>query len=249
MLKALDANPGRYDLSTMASISTSGLTMTREVKLGLLRHMPQLTISDILGASEASGFGFAVATADHVQPTGLFDAGDQTVLVDADSGKLLPRDLPAEGFLARSGAMAAGYYNDAAKTAETYRTIEGVRYAVPGDFARWIPPNQFTLIGRGNLSINTGGEKVFPEEVEEALKAQPGIEDALVVGRPDDIWGKIVVAIVRPSKVFDEAEVRMGLAKTLSAYKHPKRFICVDRVPRHESGKADYRRAIELAED
>jgi len=248
MLKALDANPGGYDLSSMASISTSGLTMTREIKQALLRHMPQIRISDILGASEASGFGFAVATADHLQPTGVFDAGRETVLVDADTGRLLPKDQPVEGFLARSGAMATGYYGDEAKTAETYRMIDGVRYAVPGDFARWIPPNQFTLIGRGNLSINTGGEKVFPEEVEEALKAQPGIEDALVVGRPDEVWGKIVVAIIRSAGPFNEAEIRAGLAKTLSSYKHPKKFVNVEVVPRHESGKADYRRARALAE-
>lgn len=243
MLKALDDNPGRYSLTSMRVISSAGLTWTVEVKQGLLRHMPQLVLADILGASEASGFGYAIARAGDVQPTGLFDSGPTTFLVDADTGKILPKDQPVEGFLARSGAMAAGYYGDEEKTAATYRMIDGVRYAVPGDFARWVPPNRFMLIGRGNLSINTGGEKVFPEEVEEALKLQPAIDDALVVGQPDEKWGKIVVALVKSSQGFDEAEIRRALAVTLSAYKHPKRFVVVDEIPRHESGKADYRTA------
>lgn len=247
MLKALDDHAGGYDLSSLKVITSAGLTWTKEVKEGLLRHLPQLVLADILGASEASGFGFAIATQGRVQPTGLFDAAPTTVLVDPDTGKILPKDQPVEGFLARTGAMAAGYYRDAAKTAATYRMIDGARHAVPGDFARWLPPNQFMLIGRGNLSINTGGEKVFPEEVEEALKLQPGIEDALVVGQADETWGKIVVAIVRAPAGLDEPQIRAGLSKTLSAYKHPKRFILVDEIPRHESGKADYRRATALA--
>ncbi len=247
MLKALDDNPGAYDLSSMKAISSAGLTWTKDVKAGLLRHLPQVILVDILGASEASGLGYAVARAGHVAETGIFDAAPLTVLIDADSGAVQPKDRPAEGFIARSGAMAAGYFGDPAKTAETYRMIDGVRYAVPGDFARWIPPNQFMLIGRGNLSINTGGEKVFPEEVEEALKLQPGVMDALVVGQPDDKWGKVVVAIVQAGDGFDEAAVRQGLSTTLSSYKHPKRFILVDDVPRHESGKADYRAANALA--
>lgn len=246
MLKALDDKPGTYDLSSMRVISSAGLTWTAEVKEGLLAHMPQLVVADILGASEASGFGFAIARAGQVQATGIFDAAPTTVLLDADTGAVLPKDQPVEGFLARSGAMAAGYYGDEVKTAATYRMIDGVRYAVPGDFARWIPPGKFMLIGRGNLSINTGGEKVFPEEVEEALKLLPGIEDALVIGEPDEKWGKRIVALVRASATFDEGEVRSALGQTLSAYKHPKRFVLVASVPRHESGKADYRTAAAM---
>ncbi|AZS20037.1 MULTISPECIES: acyl-CoA synthetase [unclassified Caulobacter] len=247
MLKALDDAPGAYDLSSMRAISSAGLTWSKEVKEGLLRHMPNIALVDILGASEASGLGYSVAKAGKIPETGVFDAAPLTVLIDPDTGAIMPKDRPSEGFIARSGAMANGYFGDPEKTAATYRVIDGVRYAVPGDFARWMPPNQFTLIGRGNLSINTGGEKVFPEEVEEALKLQPGVADVLVVGQPDDKWGKIVVAILKADGVFDEARVRAGLAQTLSAYKHPKRFVLVDTVPRHESGKADYRTAIALA--
>jgi acyl-CoA synthetase (AMP-forming)/AMP-acid ligase II len=246
MLRALDAAPGRYDTSSVKVITSSGLTWSRDVKQGLLRHMPEARLVDILGASEASGLGYSIASAGNVPPTGLFDAGPATVLVDTDTGELLPRDAACEGFLARSGAMATGYYRDPKKTAETYRTIAGARYAVPGDLARWNPPNQFTLIGRGNLAINSGGEKIFPEEVEEALKSQPGVEDALVVGQPDDRWGRIVVALVRVNGDFDERTVLVGMGRSLSNYKLPKRMIQVDDVPRHESGKPDYRRAQAL---
>jgi 3-oxocholest-4-en-26-oate---CoA ligase len=169
------------------------------------------------------------------------------VLVDPDTGKLLPKDREVEGLLARNGAMATGYFGDPEATAKTYVMIDGDRYVVPGDVARWIPPNKFMLLGRGNLSINTGGEKVFPEEVEEALKAQPGIGDAIVVGVPDEKWGKSIVALVKAEGSFDEARVRGGLSKTLSSYKHPKRFVLVDDVPRHASGKCDYRTAAALA--
>jgi fatty-acyl-CoA synthase len=246
MLRALDAAPGRYDLSSMKVISSAGLLWSEEVKRGLLRHMPQALMADIVGASEASGLGYSVAKTDHVPATGLFDAGKWTEIIDPDTGEILPKAPPSEGLLARSGAMALGYYGDEKKTAETYRFIDGVRYAVPGDLARWVSPTQFELIGRGNLCINSGGEKVYPEEVEEALKAQPGIEDALVVGRPDERFGKVVVAIVRATDAFDEATVLAGLAKTLAAYKLPKAFVRVEEVPRHESGKADYRTAQSL---
>jgi len=246
MLRALDTAPGRYDASSVRIITSSGLTWSREVKEGLLRHLPDARMVDVLGASEASGFGYAIASAGHVPPTGLFEAGRSTVLVDTDTGQVLPRDRPGEGFLARTGAMASEYYRDPGKTAETYRFIDGVRYAVPGDLARWIPPGQFVLIGRGNLAINTGGEKVFPEEVEEALKLEPGVEDALVVGQPDERWGRIVVALVRVGDGFDEARTLAGMGRSLSAYKLPKRMFRVAEVPRHESGKPDYRRAQAL---
>jgi len=247
MLKALEAAPGAYDLSSLKVISSAGLTWSKEVKEGLLRQLPDVALVDILGASEASGLGYSVAKVGHVPETGVFDAAALTVLIDPDTGAVMSKSHPSEGFIARSGPMALGYFGDPEKTAATYRMVDGVRYAVPGDFARWMPPNQFTLIGRGNLSINTGGEKVFPEEVEEALKLQPGVGDVLVVGQPDETWGKVVVAILQPDGVFDEAVVRAGLAQTLSSYKHPKRFILVDTVPRHESGKADYRTATALA--
>ena len=242
MLRALEAAPGRYDLSDLKVISSAGLIWSHEVKSGLLAHLPQVALIDILGASEASGFGYAVARAGQVPPTGVFQRAAKTVLIDPDTGEVLPPG-PGEGLLARSEPFAVGYFGDPKKTAETYRTIEGVRYAVPGDFARIDEAGNLVLIGRGNLSINTGGEKVFPEEVEEALKLQPGVEDAIVVGEPHPVWGKSIVAIVKSAPAFDEAQVRAGLGKSLASYKHPRRYLQVEAVPRHESGKADYRKA------
>ncbi len=245
MLRALDEAPGRYDLSCLKVISSAGLIWSHEVKSGLLAHLPQAALIDILGASEASGFGYAVARAGQVPPTGAFQPAPKTVLIDPDTGEVLPPG-PGEGLLARSEPFAVGYYRDPQKTAETYRTIDGVRYAVPGDFARIDEAGDLVLIGRGNLSINTGGEKVFPEEVEEALKLQPGIEDAIVVGEPHPTWGRSIVAVIQSTPAFDEAQVREGLGKSLAPYKHPRRYLRVDTVPRHESGKSDYRAAQDL---
>jgi fatty-acyl-CoA synthase len=249
LAEALDRNPGRYDVSSIKVITSSGLTWSEAVKRRLLEHMPNALMVDILGASEASGFGYSIARKDHIPPTGLFDAGAKTVLVDVVTGLPLPKDQPAEGFLARTGAMATGYYQDPAKTAETYRLIDGVRHAVPGDLARWAPPNQFTLVGRDNLTINTGGEKVFPEEVEEALKLEPGVEDALVIGIPDEQWGKVVAVLIKAGPTFDQPRIWRDLSKTLSRYKLPKYYLTVEDVPRHESGKADYRRAEAMVSD
>jgi 3-oxocholest-4-en-26-oate---CoA ligase len=246
MLSALDRAPGRYDLSSMRVITSAGLTWSADVKAGLLRHMPQAIALDILGASEGSGLGFSVGRAGSIPETGVFEAGRQTVLIDPDTLAILPKDKEVEGLVGRNGAMATGYYRDPDATAKTYVTIQGDRYVVPGDVARWLPPDRFMLLGRGNMSINTGGEKVFPEEVEEALKQQPGVVDALVVGAPDERWGKMIVAIVATTDRFDEATIRSGLGATLSPYKHPKRFVIVEAVPRHESGKPDYRRAAAL---
>jgi 3-oxocholest-4-en-26-oate---CoA ligase len=247
MLAALDRAPDRYDVSTMRIVTSAGLTWSADVKAGLLRHMPQALAVDVLGASEGSGLGYSIARAGSIPETGVFEAGRDTVLIDPDTGAILPRDREVEGLLGRSGAMATGYYRDPAATAKTYMMIDGERHVVPGDVARWIPPNRFMLLGRGNMSINSGGEKIFPEEVEEALKHQPGVADALVVGVPDDRWGKMIVAIVEATDGFDEARIRTGLGATLSSYKHPKRFVIADAVPRHESGKPDYRRAAALA--
>jgi fatty-acyl-CoA synthase len=247
MLKALEAEPDRFDVSSLKVISSAGLIWSAEVKAGLLKHLPQATLVDILGASEASGFGYAVARAgEPIMATGVFTPAAKTVLVDPDTDQVFKPGRPAEGLLARSEPIAAGYYKDEKKTAETYRILDGIRYAVPGDFARFDSDGRLVLIGRGNLSINTGGEKVFPEEVEEALKLQPGIEDALVVGEPDPVWGKSIVAIIKSTQDFDEAAVRHGLLKTLAAYKLPRRYLHVEEVPRHESGKSDYRKAQAL---
>ena len=161
---------------------------------------------------------------------------------------MLADDEVGEGMLARRPPFASGYHGDPDKTATTFREIDGISYAIPGDMAARGPDGRLRLIGRGNMCINTGGEKVFPEEVEEALKIQPGIEDAIVVGVEDDTWGKAVAALVSVDKSYDEATVRDGLKKKLAQYKLPKRIIVVSEMPRHASGKSNYRVALKMAE-
>jgi len=247
MAQALARNPGRWDLSSMRVISSAGLMWSREIKQALVDAIPQVTLVDILGASEASGFGYAITTATKETPTGMFEPGPKTVIIDVATDRVLARDDTGEGWLARSAPFALGYHGDPAKTAATYRTIDGTLYAIPGDMAAREPDGRIRLVGRGSQVINTGGEKVFTEEVEEAMKRAPGVEDAIIVGVPDPTWGKAVVALVAVSAAYDETATRAGLLKTLAPYKLPKRIIVLDELPRHASGKSDYRRALEIA--
>ena len=248
MVRALDANPGRWDLSAMRVISSAGLMWSAEVKAGLIAALPQVALVDILGASEASGFGYAVTTATSATPTGYFDPTPSTVIIEVDTDRVLADGEAGEGWLARRPPFALGYHGDEAKTAAVFRDIGGTVYAIPGDMGARGADGRIHLIGRGNMCINTGGEKVFPEEVEEALKLQPGIEDAIVLGIPDATWGKAVVALIEVRDGYDEAVVRTGLRETLAAYKCPKHLWVVDAVPRHASGKGDYRVAAGVVE-
>jgi fatty-acyl-CoA synthase len=247
MLAALERAPGGFDLSSLKVVSSSGLMWSAEVKAGLLKHLPDLTLVDILGSSEASGLGYAITTRDRATPTGLFEPGPGMTLIDPDTDRVLADGEEGEGLLARSGYMASGYFRDPDKTAEVFRTIDGVRYAIPGDMARRERSGLIQLVGRGNLCINTGGEKVFPEEVEEALKRHPTVEDALVIGLPDPTWGKAVAALIQSREGFDPKAVVRDLAANLAAYKIPKHLFTVAQIPRHESGKSDYRRAQVMA--
>ena len=247
MAQSLARHPGRWDLSSMRVISSAGLMWSREVKHALVEAIPQVTLVDILGASEASGFGYAVTTATSETPTGFFEAGKQTVIIDVETDRVLATDDIGEGWLARGEPFALGYHGDPDKTAATYRTIAGKRYAIPGDMAAREPDGRIRLVGRGSQVINTGGEKVFTEEVEEAMKRAPGVEDAIVIGVPDATWGKAIVALVTVSAGYDEQAVRTAMLGSLAPYKLPKRIIVRDELPRHASGKSDYRQALEIA--
>jgi len=247
MVAALRGNPGRWDLSALRVISSAGLMWSKEAKSALVEAIPQVTLIDILGASEASGFGYAITTADHATPTGFFEPGRATVIIDVETDRVLADDEVGEGWLARRPPFAAGYYGDPAKTAATFRTIGDGTYAIPGDMAAREADGRLRLIGRGNMVINTGGEKVFAEEVEESLKRAPGVEDAIVVGVPDPAWGRIIVALVTSAGDFDEPAARAAMLAELAAYKLPKRIVLLDELPRHPSGKGDYRAAAALA--
>ena len=247
MLDALKANPGRWDLSTLKLISSAGLMWSKEVKSGLIDELPDITLMDILGASEASNFAYAFSNAASSTPTGLFEPSPKAVLVAPDLSRILPSDDPGPGLLGRRPPFSSGYFGDPDKTASVFREISGEYIAIPGDMAERIEGGRFRLIGRDSMVINTGGEKVFVEEVEEALKRAPGIKDTMVVGIPDPKWGKAVAALVKTSPDFNEADVKTSLLKDLAAYKLPRKYIFVDELPRHASGKGDYRSAAEIA--
>ncbi|WP_439567429.1 AMP-binding protein [Sphingopyxis sp.] len=247
MADMLLANPGRWDLSTLRLISSAGLMWSEHVKGALLQTLPQLTLLDILGASEASGFGYAITNKDRATPTGLFEPGPQTVIIDQDSGRVLGYREVGQGWLARRPPFGAGYHGDPEKTASVYRTIDGTAYAIPGDMAERLPDGRLRLLGRGSMCINTGGEKVFVEEVEEALKRIDGITDAMVFGLPDPKWGAIVTALVEAGDVPDDQALRAALSHDLAAYKQPRTIIRVAAMPRHASGKSDYRSGMDIA--
>lgn len=246
MMRALEAHAGRWNLSALRVISSAGLMWSEEVRTALVRLLPHVTLVDILGASEASGFGYAITTRESQPATGVFASGRETVLIGVDDDRVLEPTEVGTGWLARRAPFAQGYHGDEAKTAATYRMIGGTRYAIPGDLAARDERGLIRLIGRDNLCINTGGEKVFVEEVEEALKRVPGIEDALVVGVADAVWGSAVAALLCVGPGFRESLVRAELQGALAAYKIPKYLLPTQELPRHASGKGDYRRAHTL---
>jgi fatty-acyl-CoA synthase len=247
MADTLLAHPGRWDLSALRLISSAGLMWSEQVKAALLDALPQLTLLDILGASEASGFGYAITNKDRATPTGLFEPGPQTVIVDQDGTRVLADGEVGSGWLARRPPFGAGYHGDPEKTASVYRIIDGQPYAVPGDMAERLPDGRLRLLGRGSMCINTGGEKVFVEEVEEALKRIDGVADAMVFGLPDPKWGSAVTALIEAGDAPDDAALRAALSADLAAYKQPRTIIRVAVLPRHASGKSDYRSGIDIA--
>lgn len=250
ILDELNANPGRYDVSSVLSIVSSGVMWSVEVKRGLLAHMPQAVLNDGFSSSEAIGMGASVMTKEGEVQTAKFMLSDRCRVFDEDDQPVLPGS-GKQGIVALGPPNPIGYYKDPEKTARTFRTIDGVRYSIPGDWCLVEPDGTLTLLGRGNACINTAGEKVFPEEVEEVLKTHPAIEDALVVGVKDDKWGQAVTGVVtlRPGADLDEDEIRQHVRQSLAGYKTPKRLIIADRSLRASNGKADYPAARAIAED
>jgi acyl-CoA synthetase (AMP-forming)/AMP-acid ligase II len=244
MLRALDEAGGRYDVSCVLSIVSSGIMWSMEVKQGLLRHMPQVALLDSFGSSEAVGFGLSVMTAEGSVETAKFQIGDN-VKVFTPEGREIQPGSGEVGLIARGDPLPEGYYKDQAKTDSTFKTFGGVRYSIPGDFCTVEADGTITLLGRGSGCINTAGEKVFPEEVEEVLKLHPDIEDALVVGVPDEKWGQSVTGVIelRSGAAFDEVAFREHVRKHLAGYKTPKRLFAVPRMFRAPNGKSDYKSA------
>lgn len=249
MLKVLDENPGKYDVSSVVAITSSGVMWSQEVKQGLLRHMPQAAMQDSFGASEAIGFGSSTTTAEGTTQTSKFTIGPRCKVFTEDDREVVPGS-GEPGFIARGGAVPLGYYKDPEKTAKTFKTINGERYAVPGDWCTVEEDGTITLLGRGSNCINTAGEKVYPEEVEEALKEHDKVTDALVVGVPDEKWGQAVTAVVSVSGETSEAELRDFVRSRLAHYKAPKAILFKPDLGRAPNGKADYKsiKAFALSE-
>ncbi len=250
LLDELDAQrDGRtYDLSSLTVILSGGAPLSANLKEEFLAHLPTVMIVDGLGSSEAGGQVSQVSVGGGAT-TGRFEITPGNVVLSADLDRVLEAGDPEIGWLAKSGRLALGYLGDAAKTARTYPVVDGVRYAIPGDRARHVETNIVELHGRDSVTINSGGEKIFAEEVEAALKAHPGVYDCIVAGRPSERWGSEVVAIVRlRDGVAPDDEGLLAVAAThIARYKLPKVIRYVDEIVRSPSGKADYRWAREMA--
>ncbi|MEV6325672.1 acyl-CoA synthetase [Nocardia sp. NPDC051787] len=251
MLDALiEGNPETgqpYDLSSLYVMASSAALFSPAIKDQFLELLPNRMISDSIGSSE-TGFGGISIVA-----KGATHTGGPRVKIDASTEVLDEEGNPVEpgsgkvGILARRGHIPLGYYKDEAKTAATFKEFNGIRYAIPGDFARVEEDGTVTMLGRGSVSINSGGEKIYPEEVEGALKTHPEIFDALVVGIEDERWGQRVVAVVqcRGANRPTLEELRPMLTQEIAPYKLPRSLWFVDEIKRSPAGKPDYRWAKE----
>jgi acyl-CoA synthetase (AMP-forming)/AMP-acid ligase II len=249
LLEALDAQPKRWSLESLRVIRSSGVMWSEEVKRGLLRHKPSLVLRDGLGSTEAVRVGRSESTGDHAAATASFKLGPDAGVFDDQ----MRRVEPGSGVIGRvavSGAVPIGYYKDPEKSAATFVLIDGVRYAIPGDYALVEADGTVKLLGRGSVCINTGGEKVFPEEVEEVLKRHPGVRDAACVGIPDARWGEAITAMVEVGRDGDAPaapELVTWVKSELAHYKAPKHVLFLDDLGRAANGKLDYRALRDLA--
>ena len=241
MLATLDASPERWDISSLGVVVSSGVMWSGATKRGMLKHHPAMALSDHFSSSEALGMASSTSTGDTVNETAKFTLGPNTRVIRED-GTDVDRGTGEVGMLAISGrGVPVGYYKDPEKTARTFREVDGERYSIPGDFAMVDEDGTVHVMGRGSVCINTGGEKVYPEEVEEVLKEHPSVRDAAVVGVPDEKWGEAITAMVEPSSgSIDEAELIAHVKSRLAAYKAPKRVLDVRTVGRSPAGKLDY---------
>lgn len=239
----LRANPGRWTLDHVMNLGSGGAVFSQHLKDDLKAMVPSASITDGMGSSETGVSGMAEKSAEGVMRLPANE--NQQVIVDDRIGA-----IGETGFIARTGNTPVGYYNDPVKTAETFKTVAGQLWAVSGDAGRLDEDGMITMFGRGSTCINSGGEKIFPEEVEEALRAHPAIFDAVVAGQKDERWGERVVGVVscRPGTSTPTLdEVKAFLADRLAGYKIPKALIWVDEVKRSPAGKQDYRWAKDMA--
>jgi len=243
MLEHLDANPGRYDLSSVRMVTSSGVMWAQDNKEGLLRHIPQAALFDSFGSSEAVGMGASVSTKDGTSQTARFMLGPSCGVFTEEGRRVVPGS-GERGLVAVGGFIPVGYYKDEVKSAATFKMIEGQRWSMPGDWAEVNEDGTLNLLGRGSVCINTGGEKVFPEEVEEALKRHAKVRDAVAVGIPNARFGETICAVVEaePGQTPTLEELSAHVRDHLAAYKAPRDLVLIDTIGRAPNGKVDYKR-------
>jgi 3-oxocholest-4-en-26-oate---CoA ligase len=240
-----------YDGSSLFAVSSSAAIFSPEVKERWIAALPNPVYTDSVGASETGFQGMGMQDKEHISSDGpVVGLGPSSVVIDEMNNLLdVTTDVGKIGRLGRGGSVPVGYYKDPEKSAATFLEIEGQRYSVPGDFARIEAGGRVTLLGRGSNCVNTGGEKVYPEEVEMAIKRHPAVYDVLVVGIPDEKFGQAVAAVVelREGESVELDDLRDFLRASLSGYKLPRALTVVPEIPRNATGKAQYPRAKELA--
>jgi fatty-acyl-CoA synthase len=250
MIRALDeaiAKGTPYDASSLKMIASSGVMWTSEVKEALLDRIEHVVLMDAMGSSEGS-MGTSISMKGLPPKTAKFSVAPTTKVFTEDDREVQPGSGEI-GKVAAGGAVPLGYYKDPEKSSKTFRTINGVRYSFPGDMATVEADGSLTLLGRGSQVINSGGEKIFPEEVEEAVKRVEGVLDCLVVGIDDEKFGQAVTAVasLSPGAKVEEATIIANVKTQLAGYKAPKRVIFVTQIPRAPNGKADYKTARDMA--
>jgi acyl-CoA synthetase (AMP-forming)/AMP-acid ligase II len=248
LVEAYDQLDPPADASPLTVVLSGGAVLSPAVKATWVERLPGTLLIDGFGASETGGQGQSISAAGgSIETVARFSVNDETTVLDDD---LRPVGPGVVGKLARRGHVPLGYYKDPEKTAATFPVVDGVRWSVPGDHARIEDDGTITVLGRGSVSINTGGEKVYPEEVESALKSHAAVFDAVVVGVPDERWGEQVTAVVqaRAGTAPDLDELADHVRSQLASYKVPRALVLVDAIVRSPSGKPDYRwaRAVVL---
>jgi fatty-acyl-CoA synthase len=241
ILAALDAEPDRYDLSSLVAVVSSGVMWSEETKQGLLKHRQEMVLVDVFSSSEALGMGQSMSAGADAAATASFKLGTHAKVID-ENGHEIPPGTGQAGRLALGGRLPLGYYKDEEKTAKTFVTIDGQRYSVPGDYVTVEADGSVHLLGRGSVCINTGGEKVYPEEVEEIIKTHPAVLDAACVGVPDERFGQAICALVELTSggAASSEDIIDWVKGRLSSFKAPRRVIFVESVGRTPAGKLDY---------
>ncbi|MGY4709603.1 acyl-CoA synthetase [Mycolicibacterium sp. CBM1] len=250
LLDALTTDASDHDLSSLFLLASTAALFSPSLKEAFLELLPNRIITDSIGSSETGFGGTSVVAKGESHASGPRVTIDKNVVVLDEAGNPVQPGSGVRGIIAKSGHIPVGYYKDEKKTAETFRTINGVRYAIPGDYATVESDGTVTMLGRGSVSINTGGEKVYPEEVEAALKGHPDVFDALVVGVPDPRFGNHVAAVVAPREGARPtlSDLDAFVRKEIAGYKVPRSLWLVDEVKRSPAGKPDYKWAKEQTE-